>query len=192
MVALHTLRVKIRITNALVRRNWHGGRQEGLYSRPSAVRRREPEARGHRDEDVPADRSCRTHVEFLIPRRPVSLQTNNRKGFQAWKDFVRQQAARAWGDREMIEAGELRLSLVYLCRDSPLDVDNIIKPIQDALEGLAMSNDILVTDVAGHRRLLAGRFDLERLPPLLGLALASPAECVYVRLGDSVALEDLL
>lgn len=133
-----------------------------------------------------------SHVEFLIPRRPVLLQTNNRKGFQAWKDYVRQQAARAWGDREMIDAGELRLTLVYLCRDSPLDVDNIIKPIQDALEGLAMSDNILVADVECRRRLLAGRFDLERLPPVPALALASPAECVYVRLGDSLALEDLL
>ena len=131
-------------------------------------------------------------IEFLVPRRPVSLQTRRRRSFQAWKDVVRAEAAKAWAGRRMIEAGALHLTLVYLCRESPLDVDNIVKPIQDALEGLVLSDDILVSDVESHRRFLAGTFDLDRLPPLLASALAASVECVYVRLSGARPLEDLL
>lgn len=89
-------------------------------------------------------------------------------------------------------SGDLRLTLVYLCDVFPPDTDNIIKPIQDALEGVVMVDDILVADVESHRRYRTDEFDLTRLPPLLGQGLLTGAECVYVRLVDSEPLEDLL
>jgi hypothetical protein len=33
---------------------------------------------------------------------------------------------------------------------------------------------------------------LKRVPPLLAFALASARDCVYVRLGEAIALEDSL
>jgi hypothetical protein len=92
----------------------------------------------------------------------------------------------------MIPSRDLRLTLVYLCGRNPPDTDNIIKPIQDALEGLVMVNDDLVADVECHRRFIAGGFDVTRLPPLLLQGLLAGSECVYVRLSDSEPVEDLL
>jgi Holliday junction resolvase RusA-like endonuclease len=122
----------------------------------------------------------------------MSLQTKSRQSFRTWKEAVRGEAAKAWAGRRMIEDGDLSLTLVYLYRAGPVDVDNIIKPIQDALEGIVLSNDILVTDVECHRRVVPGRFKLKRVPPLLAFALASARDCVYVRLGEALALEDSL
>lgn len=44
----------------------------------------------------------------------------------------------------------------------PLDTDNIIKPIQDALARLVFEDNVLVTNVRSHRRIRTGMFDLAR------------------------------
>lgn len=127
--------------------------------------------------------------EFIIPRRPLSVQAKPRK-LAAWKAFVRELVTASWNGSVM--EGELRLTLVYLCKDSTPDIDNIIKPIQDALKGLVMTDDSQVADVDGHRRFLDETFDLSRLPPLLLFGIATQRECVYVRVGSGLLLEDLL
>jgi crossover junction endodeoxyribonuclease RusA len=132
-------------------------------------------------------------IEFLVFSRPMSLQTNSRPRFQAWKDQVRTEAAKAWGARQILSEGDFHLTIVHLHHDvSTPDVDNIIKPIQDALEGVVLSNDNLVSDVESHRRVMPGRFDTLRLPRLLRDALDSSLDCVYVRLADAAKLEELL
>lgn len=100
--------------------------------------------------------------EFLIPRRPVSLQTKKRENLQAWKNFVRVEAEKVWQDRSVIKNGNLQLTLVSLCDDFPADTDNIIKPIQDALVGLVFQDDSLVSDVESHRRFMSDRIDMNK------------------------------
>ncbi len=131
-----------------------------------------------------------THLEFLIPRRPLSLQAKS-KSLQAWKAFVRGEAAKAWTG-STLRSGDLHLTLIYLCDESPPDVDNIIKPIQDAMVGLVFDDDSQIADVESHRRFLNGTFDLTALPQLVLAGVASQKECVYVSVSDSEALEAYL
>ena len=44
-----------------------------------------------------------------------------------------------------------------MCDSSPADIDNSIKPIQDALVGVVLADDFQVTDVDSHRRFLSGQ-----------------------------------
>lgn len=129
--------------------------------------------------------------EFLIPRRPVSLQTKNRKNLQAWKNFVCAEAKKDWSG-VLHNSSDLHLTLVYLCDDDPVDVDNIIKPIQDALVGTIYDDDLLISDVESHRRSLTGVFDIAKYPSLLVNGILSGTECVYVRITDSQPLENYL
>jgi Endodeoxyribonuclease RusA. len=129
--------------------------------------------------------------EFLIPRRPVSLQTKNRTNLQLWKTFVSDEARKDWSESPY-NGRNLHLTLVYLCDEDPVDVDNIIKPIQDALVGTIYDDDLLISDVESHRRPLTGIFDITKFPPLLVNGLLSGAECVYVRITDSQTLENYL
>ncbi|MGR0482640.1 MAG: RusA family crossover junction endodeoxyribonuclease [Candidatus Electronema sp. V4] len=131
------------------------------------------------------------HFDFLIPKRPVSLQTRNKSNLQAWKKYVRSQAEKTWPG-QMYSGEDIHLTLVYLYESDPVDVDNIIKPIQDALVGLVYDDDLLVTDVESHRRPLLGIFDLTKCPALLIEGIVSGKECVYVRLSSSRPLEDYL
>jgi crossover junction endodeoxyribonuclease RusA len=78
---------------------------------------------------------------------------------------------------------------VYLCDDSPADIDNIVKPIQDALVGVVYADDSLITDVDSHRRFITDGIDLTNLPRLLIRGAESGEECVYVSVSLSENLE---
>jgi crossover junction endodeoxyribonuclease RusA len=129
--------------------------------------------------------------ELLIPRRPVSHQTSNRQNLQAWKDYVYGRARTEWTGTPSTEQG-IRLTLVYLCDESPADTDNIIKPIQDALIGVVLADDVQVSDVDCHRRFLADRIDITNVPPTLIEGVVSGKECVYIRVSRADLLESYL
>lgn len=130
--------------------------------------------------------------EMLIPKRPVSHQAKNRENLQAWKDYIYGRARNEWiGGTPLIEEG-LRLTLVYLCDDSPADIDNIIKPIQDALVGIVYADDALISDVDSHRRFLSDAIDVTNLPPLLIEGVTLGEECIYVSVCLAENLETYL
>ena len=128
--------------------------------------------------------------EFLILRRPLSVQAKG-KNQQRWKRFVYAEALKTWAG-EMAIAQNLHFTLVYLFDTNPADIDNIIKPIQDALENLVYLDDSLITDVEAHKRPLFGTFDITRWPSKLVEGINSGKECVYVRITDAKKLEDYL
>ena len=88
--------------------------------------------------------------------------------------------------------GNLRFTLVYLSGDSPADIDNIIKPMQDALVGMVYEDDASISDVDSHRRLLSEPIDVTDLPSLLRAGVALGSECVYVRVTRASDLKDYL
>ncbi len=104
---------------------------------------------------------------------------------------MRQEATKVWTGSPL-QTDNLHLTLVYLCDESPPDVDNIIKPIQNALVGLVFDDDSQIADVESHRRFLDDTLDLTSLPQLLLSGIASQKECVYVRVADSKSLETYL
>ena len=130
-------------------------------------------------------------LEFMLLRRPISLQSKDATKRQRWKDFVAEEARKAWGSKPLIVSA-CQLTLVYFCAELPADIDNIIKPIQDALVGVVYVDDSYVTDVDSHRRPLAGTFDVARLPSLVLAAFAAAQECVYVRISASQPIENYL
>ncbi len=132
-----------------------------------------------------------THFEFLIPQRPVSVQTKKRRNLQAWMDFVKNEAAKTWTGTILTNPG-IKVTLVYIADDSAPDADNIIKPIQDALIGLVYEDDSLVSDVDCHRRFMTDGIDLTFLPTILKRGAATGEECVYVKISDPDKLETYL
>jgi crossover junction endodeoxyribonuclease RusA len=130
--------------------------------------------------------------EILIPKRPVSHQAKNRENLQGWKDYIYGRARNEWSGGTPYPKVGLRLTLVYLCDDSPADIDNIIKPIQDALVGVVYADDSLISDVDSHRRFLSDAIDLTNLPPLLIKGIRLGEECIYIRVCLAENLEAYL
>jgi crossover junction endodeoxyribonuclease RusA len=130
--------------------------------------------------------------EFLIKSRPVSQQTRRRERLREWKEFVRQEATRYWSSTYVPANGPVCITLVYLYDEVALDVDNFLKPIQDALVGLAFLDDSVITDVIIRRRQLRGTFDLSRVSSVLIEGFEYGDEFVYVHVGDAPSQEQLI
>jgi hypothetical protein len=131
------------------------------------------------------------YFDFLIPKRPVSLQTRKTTNLQAWKQYVRAEAEKTWTGQFFTERN-IQLTLVYLYSSDPLDTDNIIKPIQDALVGLIYKDDLIISDINVHRRPFSDTFDMTLLPILLVQGIVSRLECVYVQVSEPKRLEEYL
>lgn len=131
-------------------------------------------------------------LEFIVPFRPVSVQTDDRGNLQEWKRYVGAIASIAWGEPP-IEDGELNVTIVFLCDiRAPIDVDNVTKPIQDALNGVVYTDDVVVTDTDSHRRYLEEWMDLTDCPPLLIRMIDDGEESVYVRVRNARPLGEHL
>lgn len=73
--------------------------------------------------------------EFIIKEAPLSDQTKKRQGLRQWKEAVRQAATAQLGTGAVPVTVPVRISITYFYEGRTPDVDNIIKPIQDALNG---------------------------------------------------------
>ena len=129
--------------------------------------------------------------EFLIRSRPVSQQTRRRERLRDWKEFVKGEAHKYWTPSHSIAEGPICITLVYLYSEAALDVDNILKPIQDALVGLAFADDFMVTDAVSRRRQLGGVFDLSRATPVLIEGFEYGDEFVYVHIDNAPPQDQL-
>ena len=69
----------------------------------------------------------------------------------------------------------------YFDGETNLDVDNILKPISDALNGLVYVDDRQVTDVYAARRNLSTPFRVAAVSPVLATGLAFGSDFVHVR-----------
>jgi crossover junction endodeoxyribonuclease RusA len=120
------------------------------------------------------------------------MQTRRADRLREWKDYVRRLAAEAWTAEHTRAEGRVSMTLLYLYEEAALDADNIIKPIQDALVGVAFDDDSRVCDVRVLRRSLKSAFKLDGVTPILATAFDAAAEFVYVLVEDAPAEDQLL
>jgi hypothetical protein len=131
-------------------------------------------------------------VDFLLPRKPVSHQATLAVNKQAWRDYVFGRARAAWPARPLTD-GLLKFTMVYLSEDAnPGDINNFVKPVQDALNALVYADDSMIRDVSAHLRLLSEPLAFDLLPEPLAVAAIEGQECVYVAISDSADLHEEL
>ena len=118
---------------------------------------------------------------FVVHGKPKSLQAKP-KGKNGWKATVRGEAPGSLVAR----ADEVRMRVVFFFDGSTdLDVDNILKPICDALNGVAYVDDSQITEIASTK------WDLQSLPTLIDppldvtAAIATGDDFVYIRVDDA-------
>ena len=90
---------------------------------------------------------------------------------RAWRNAVKTEASRRWGDSPPF-VDDVMVTITYGYEDTPMDVDNIPKPILDALKGLVYSDDSQVTDLICRKR----RIGLELRMPDTSALLRSTHE----------------
>lgn len=121
-------------------------------------------------------------LEFCVHGVPASARARNRARVAAWQQRIREAATAVWPKaRAPIEVA-VELRITHYGEQHVIDMDNLIKPIQDALQGIAYVDDWQVRDVTGNRRDIDGRYPLRYISPCLSAAFSDGREFVHVRL----------
>lgn len=100
--------------------------------------------------------------EFIVEGPPVSIRAKktHTKRYQRWVKTVRTCAEKQWLRGTPTNSAEITVHITNYYTLVPPDVDNIIKPILDAPETVAYSDDIQV------RKVISEKFDLTNLSRL--------------------------
>ena len=144
-----------------------------------------PPSRG-RPDDV-----RRPDFEFCVVGRPVSAQALRRSLLQSWKAKVAAAARAARPSTQPLFRGDVELRVTHYSERRIADRDNLLKPIQDALQGVACSDDRQVKDATSNWRNINGRFVVRSISLPLAMAFSNGNEFLHVRLWRSGGQEDL-
>ncbi len=123
-------------------------------------------------------------IEFALEGSPVSQQTRRRALLRQWTQNVRNAAERHWDSRAPA-AGNVAVSIVYIFDADPLDVDNIPKPIMDALKGLIYSDDNQVTDLICRKRRKSSNLRDAQNSPVFDEFFSNYNQFIYICVSDA-------
>lgn len=118
--------------------------------------------------------------EFIVDGPPVSQQARRRDKIRAWEAIVRQEAEKYWFSGQPPATGLVMLKVTYFYDSVAMDVDNIVKPIQDALKGLAYIDDEQITDLLVRKRDLSGNFKVVNITPILAEGFTRGNEFLHI------------
>ena len=81
------------------------------------------------------------------------------------------------------------VTITYFFQEASLDVDNIPKPILDALNGLVYSDDSQVTDLLCRKRNLSGDLRIPQPSALLLESLSRSEQFLHIIVTDASSQE---
>ena len=101
---------------------------------------------------------------------------------------VQSVAKESW-DVEPPFAGEVMVTITYFFKDGSPDVDNIPKPILDALKGLVYSDDSQVTDVLCRKRDRNRDLRFDNPSSVLVETLGRSEQFLHITVASAMSLE---
>ena len=104
--------------------------------------------------------------EFIVVGRAVSQRAKSSASRDRWRRQIRAEAQTQWGDA-VPESGPLAVMVSYLSVDPGIDVDNIPKPILDALKDVVFADDEQVITPHCRKRRLRSDLEIVNPPPRL-------------------------
>ena len=123
--------------------------------------------------------------EFVIDGPPVSQQTRRRERLRTWINEVQNEAKQHWSLDALPITGLILVKITYFYEDISIDVDNISKPILDALKGVVFVDDDQVTDLLCQKRHLDATFRLENVSVVLTDRLSKENEFLHIVVQDA-------
>jgi crossover junction endodeoxyribonuclease RusA len=121
--------------------------------------------------------------DFVVCGVPVSRQSTSSAAVERWQQVVADAARAAMPRRRGGHSpvpNDLAVTLAYFYRSRPLDTDNMIKPILDAMKGIVFNDDCQVVDLHAGVRGMSGAYELDEVTDVLWLAFDAGEPFVYV------------
>jgi len=132
-----------------------------------------------------------SQFECTVRGTPISSQSGNRDRWQEWKDTVRETAEENWSGAPKDEPLYLKVMYFYAGFDGGIDNDNLVKPIQDAMEGVVYQDDHLIEVVTVIRCNLDEEFTVSKMSPDVARALSRGRDFVHIVADPVPPLEDI-
>lgn len=125
------------------------------------------------------------HVEFVVLGPPVSNQSPGRN-LTSWRAVIAGAARLRWGSPSL--RGNLKAVIInfYEGNKPTVDVDNMSKPILDALQGIVYDDDRQVVQAEITHVRIGAAFPIVGVRPIIVTSIQSGNEFVYVRVEDEV------
>jgi Holliday junction resolvase RusA-like endonuclease len=127
--------------------------------------------------------------EFVIDGPPVSQQARRRSRRDEWKLDVQNAAKQIWCNDPPFN-GEVMVTITYLFEGASLDVDNIPKPILDAIKGLVYVDDSQVSDLLCRKRDMKGDLRIANPSSLLLETLRDSEQFLHVAVVSAMGQEN--
>ncbi len=123
-------------------------------------------------------------LEFGIDGPPVSQQARRRSRVREWTQQVREVAEHHWIGSSPVSVA-LTVSITYVFDAVDLDIDNISKPILDAMKGLVYVDDSQIMDLICRKRHHLRAYRVENPSELFDSYLQNSTEFIVVRVGPA-------
>ena len=124
--------------------------------------------------------------EFTILGPPVSSQTRNRARLQQWKQDVRAAALMRVVAGTPPSPDPVQITITYYYEGDSPDVDNIIKPIQDALNGVVFVDDAQLAETRSRKRPLNGSYQIMGASGILLQGFSAGLGFLHIRVESNV------
>ena len=129
-------------------------------------------------------------LEFAVHGTPVSLQSKNAQARESWREKVRTAGRAALPADYFATLQSLAVTLYYFPRARMSgDIDNIVKPVLDALR------EVVYLDDRQIERIVVQRFEPDRVgwvriaSPLLDVVLNGEGPVLFVKVSDDISGE---
>ena len=121
-------------------------------------------------------------IEFLVKGTPVSLQAKGAKSRKEWKERVKSASSGVIPSPHFASNERMAVTLYYLPRE-PMqgDLDNIVKPVLDALSRHIYLDDGQVERIVVQRFEPQNAFEFSKPTARLAEALSGHGPILYVR-----------
>ena len=129
--------------------------------------------------------------EFIIEGPPISLQTRRRKRLRQWKTDVANVARQHLPQNSTPTNLDVEIKITYYYEGSTPDVDNIIKPIQDALVGIVYIDDNQVIETGSRKRDINGAYRVRGASPVIVEGFVNGNEFLHIKVIEHQQNQDL-
>ena len=125
------------------------------------------------------------YLEFVLPGPPVSSQASDKTNLKAWQATVRAEAAKNWSAAPL--TGKLKFLLMNFHEGEtpPLDDDNMVKPIRDALNKFVYQDDRQIRYSETFHIPIDDPMKIRGASAILMAALSKGDQFLYVRIEDA-------
>lgn len=130
-------------------------------------------------------------IEFTFEGPPLSFQSKNKTRKRAYKARIEAAARNVLPAGFVPIADEVNIVITYYYEGSTPDIDNIIKPIQDALIDVIYLDDSQISDTRSRKKNIDSSYRIRNASLQIVQAFSNGTEFIHVKIDRHVHTQDL-